>query len=67
MNDDDDVLPLDSISDDDMRALYDKAKREFTEARLQEYLIEEEVFPLEDLIAEMEELSRQEQLKSVAR
>jgi hypothetical protein len=42
----------------DLRAAYEEAIRNFTLDDLRKYEIEEEGFPLEDAIAEMEEIQR---------
>ena len=42
----------------DLRALYEKAISEFTLDDVRKFEIEEEGFPLEDVIAEMEEIQR---------
>jgi hypothetical protein len=67
MNDHDDS-PLEPLEiDDGTRALYEKAKREFTEADAQKYLVEEEMFPFENLIEELEEISRREKMKDAVK
>jgi hypothetical protein len=47
-----------------MRALYELASRMFTLDEVRKYEMEEEGFPIEDAIAEMEEIHRQAQEQS---
>lgn len=44
--------------DKELRALYDKMRREFTAADLQKYTEIEEGIPAEQVLAEMEEIHR---------
>ena len=50
-----------------LRALYDKMRREFTAADLQKYTEIEDGIPMEQLIAELEAIHRQETRKGKQR
>ena len=47
----------------ELRAAYDKAKREFTAADLQKYTVEEPMVPFEDVIKELEEYVKRQKRK----
>ena len=49
--------------DDDLQTIYAKARRAFTAADLQKYTEIEEGIPLEQIIAEMEVIDREETQK----
>jgi hypothetical protein len=48
---------------DDLKTIYAKARRAFTAADLQKYTEDEEMFPAEQLVAELEAINRQETRK----
>lgn len=48
---------------DDLKTIYAKARKAFTAADLQRYTEDEEMFPAEQLLAELEAMSRQESRK----
>lgn len=49
-----------------LRAAYDEAKRVLTQEQLQPFEIEEEMFPFEDVLAELEAIHHQSQSKGVS-
>jgi hypothetical protein len=48
---------------DDLKTIYAKARKAFTAADLQKYTEDEEMFPAEQLVAELEAINRQEARK----
>ncbi len=54
-----DCRPLCPLTEEELRAAYEKAKKDFTAADLQRYTEEEPGIPIEQVLAAMEEIQRQ--------